>query len=352
MSATPSVLSICPNVQTDLFEAFNRYQSQLEPLPYLSFLRSPVNTSNITSLVYRGRGKTVDVDVRYFQRFAESEVLENQPNPVCSGGETDPDLTATYTIDTSANVQELRTFSITDLERYCAENPFYVADLIMRMVDNVERKTATKSATEGVALIGKWASDVTVDANENFVVATKLSGGAFDSNFLGDIQLALTKTNYVGGAVNFADSLLYRAYMSAQVGCCDQYGVDVSQALNAYGISTMWDRRVEAAMAASSQGANTSLITQPGALVLLYHTRSGWTDGMPVDWKIGSDYAFRTIFGRTGLPMDLTIKDNCGVVTLAVTATTKVVGLPADMYKSGDTFEGVTGVNSVKVTNP
>ena len=351
MSAIASVLSACPNVQVDLFEAFNRYENRIESLPFLEYLRSPVNTSNITNLVYRGRGKTVDVDVRYFKRFAESELLESQPNPVCSGGSTDPDTTATYTIDTSENVQDLRTFSIHDLERYCADNPFYVADLIMRMVDNVERGIATKSATQAAALIGKWASDVTVDADDNLEIATKNASGEFDVSFLGDVRLALTKTNYVGGAANFADTLLYRAYMDAQQGCCNDNGIDVSASLNAYGIATMWDRRLEAAMT-SAQGANTSMVVQPGALALLYHTRSEWTDGMPADWKIGSDYAFRPIIGRTGTPLDLTVSDNCGVVTIAVTGTTKVVGLPTDMFKSGDTFEGVTGVNSIQTVNP
>lgn len=353
MSAVPSVLSACPNVQNDLFESFNRYASQLEPLPFLEFMNSETNRSNIISQISRGNGKLIDIDVRYFKRFAESELLENQSNPVCSGGETDPDTTASYSIDSSVNVQDLRTFNITDLERYCSDNPSYVADLIMRMVDNVERGVATKSATEAAALIGKWASDITVDADENLEVQTLQSGGILlNPMFIRKIKLGLVKTNYVGNAIAFADTKLYEGYMDAQVGCCTDSGFDLQGALNAYGIATMWDRRIETAMAASAQGANTSLITQPGALALLSHTRAGWTNGMPADWKIGGDYAFRAIVGRTGTPLDLTVSDNCGVVTIAVTATTKVVGLPQDMYKSGDTFEGVTGVNSVQVVNP
>lgn len=354
MSATASVLSACPNLQVPVGLAFNKYASQLEALPQLEFLNSDVNTQNITDFAYRGNGKTRDVDVTYFKRFTESEVLENQPNPVCSGGETDPDTTATYTIDTSENVQELRSFGIQDLERYCSDNGMYLGELIARMADAVERKTATKTATQSAALVGNWASDVTVDANQNLVVQTLQSGGILlNSQFLRKIRLGLVKTNYVGGAVAFADTLLYEGYMDAQVGCCSDSGIDVSQALQSYGIATMWDRRVETAMANSSQGANTSMILQPGSLALLYHTRSGWKNGMERRWVDGgSSYIFTTITGRAGTPMDVTVTDNCGTITIAVTATTKVVGLPTDMYKSGDTFEGVVGVNSVKVTNP
>jgi hypothetical protein len=99
-------------------------------------------------------------------------------------------------------------------------------------------------------------------------------------------------------------------------------------------------------------GANTSMAGQLGSLVMLYYTSSGWSDGMPAEWNIGSTYANRTIIGRTGLPMDLNISDNCGDVTITVTATTKVVALPDDMYAAGDDYEGVNGLNSIKVTNP
>ena len=352
MSTIPSLLSSCPDMQVALGTAFNKFASTFEPLPFLEYLNSDPNRSNITSMITRPQGKLINVDVTYWRRRAEASLLANQPNPVCSGGDIDPDATETYQLDSSINIQDIEKTTIGDLERHCTSNPQYFADLIARLVDNVERGVATKSATEAAALIGSWASNVTADANNNLVVATKFADLTQNPAFIGDIKLATMKTNYVGGALVFADTLMYRAYMDALVGCCTDSGIDVSATLASYGIATMYDYRVETAMAASAQGSNTSLITQNGALALLYHTRSGWTDGMPMDWKIGSDYAFRTIFGRTGTPLDLTVSDNCGEVTIAVTATTKVVGLPQDMYKSGDRFEGVTGVNSAKVTNP
>ena len=351
MSTIASLLTSCPDTQVGLYTAFDKYAGTYEPLPQLEWLNSEINNSAIKGLITRPQGKLINVDVTYFRRRTESQLLTNQSNPVCSGGELDPDTTTTYQLDSSVNIQDIELTTIDDLERHCQSNPQYFADLIARLADNVERGVATKSATESAALIGKWASNVTVDGSDNLVVATKYADGTQDPSFIGDIRLATMKTGYVGGAINFADSLLYRAYMDALVGCCSDSGINVAETLAAYGVATMYDYRVEAAMAAAKV-ANTSMLTQNGAMTLLYHTRSGWTDGMPMDWKIGGNYAFRTIIGRTGTPMDLTISDNCGAVTIAVTATTKVVGLPQDMYKSGDRLEGVTGVNSVLVTNP
>lgn len=352
MSTIPSLLSSCPDTQVGLGMAFNKFASTYEALPFLEFLNSQSNRSNITDMITRPQGKLINVDVTYWRRRAEAALLFNQPNPVCSGGDIDPDAIETYQLDSSINIQAIEKTTIGDLERHCTSNPQYFAELIARLTDQVERGVATKSATQAATLIGSWASNVTADANENLVVSTKFADSKQNPDFIGDIKLATMKTNYVGGAVIFADTLMYRAYMDALVGCCTDSGIDVSSALASYGYATMYDYRLEQAMASSSQGINTSLITQNGALALLYHTRSGWKDGLSEDWKIGSDYAFRAIIGRTGTPMDLTISDNCGEITIAVTATTKVVGLPQDMYKAGDRFEGVNGVNSAKVTNP
>jgi hypothetical protein len=352
MSAYNSVLSACPNVQNDLNQSFDKFSATLEPLKFQEAIQSPENTSNITQQISRDNGKTVDVEVRYFQPFPEAGVLENQPNPVCAGGATDPDTIATYTIDTSENVQEIRSFNNKDLERYCKDNPSYVADLIMRIVDAAERKNATKTAIQAAALIGKFATGVTVDGNDNLVVSTLQAGGlVVNPNYIGDINLALVKTNYVGAAMIFADSLLYRGYMNALVGCCTDSGFDLAAAFQSYGVATMWDYRIETAMAAA-QTANTSLVMQPGSLALLHYTAGTWSAGMPSEFKIGSNYASIVVIGRTGTPVDINITDNCGTVTIAATITTKLVGLPVDMYDATSRFAGVTGVNSIKVTNP
>jgi len=50
--------------------------------------------------------------------------------------------------------------------------------------------------------------------------------------------------------------------------------------------------------------------------------------------------------------VDLTVKDDCGTITLSVIATTDVFGMPDDIFKSGDVYEGITGVAGLKIVNP
>ena len=61
----------------------------------------------------------------------------------------------------------------------------------------------------------------------------------------------------------------------------------------------------------------------------------------------------RTIaFTPAGVPVDLTLKDDCGNLSVIVTATGKVVTLPTDIYEAGDKFAGVNYVNCVSIVNP
>ena len=51
--------------------------------------------------------------------------------------------------------------------------------------------------------------------------------------------------------------------------------------------------------------------------------------------------------------MDLNVHESsCGsVINVSLTATTKLVGLPTDMFQTGDAYRGVTYVNEIKITN-
>jgi hypothetical protein len=47
----------------------------------------------------------------------------------------------------------------------------------------------------------------------------------------------------------------------------------------------------------------------------------------------------------------MVINYSCGVLHIVMTACTKLVGLPADIFQNGDIYAGVNFVNMVKVTN-
>ena len=111
----------------------------------------------------------------------------------------------------------------------------------------------------------------------------------------------------------------------------------------------MYDQKFEAI-----NGVNRAVVIKPGALQMLYWTYAGWADGVAAPFN-PSNTGFKTVvFGmRTGLPFDLTVAESdCGsTINIILTATTKLVGLPNDMYQDSDIYDGNVGVNEILVTN-
>lgn len=60
-----------------------------------------------------------------------------------------------------------------------------------------------------------------------------------------------------------------------------------------------------------------------------------------------------TVFSpRTGLPIDIILKDDCGTIHIIGYAVVELVGLPSDLFAVGDEYRGVKYVNKILVTNP
>jgi len=83
-------------------------------------------------------------------------------------------------------------------------------------------------------------------------------------------------------------------------------------------------------------------VTAPGALQVLNFSRSEGKTAMGELWNQSSNYAYFTIRSpRLGLLYDVTLKDPCGTLSVAVTFTGKVIALPNDLFAVGDEYEGV-----------
>lgn len=351
-----STLVDCPNLQVYLDEAFGRPGNITDRSTFLEYLLSEAGRQGLSFRIAPGNGKIRNVEVLYSQRYLENEVSTNTANPNCTPGEPYSDRITTYTMDTSANFTKSTTFEIGDLERTCRTNPDIFMDMLSKDIDVVERRVATAMATKAAtSLIGKWASDTlnqdgTTITNPNLVVATKLANGNIDPTLYTTIDNAKQTTGYDAGMV-FSNQLLTRYAKLAETGCCvtDQ-GVDLAEQLARFGVVFSWDRRVAAALAAIG-GTPDGLFVAPGSLALVTYLKSEWSNGVPMV-RESANYLYMPIFGATGLPMDLTVKDDCGQVTISVTATPELFGMPDDIFQAGDIYEGVTGVNAIKITNP
>jgi hypothetical protein len=348
MSHLQFVLQSCPNLQSELTAYFQKCAT-VEQYPFFEFLASPINETGLNQVVVPRSGKIRKIELRYTQRLTEDVVAENQPNPNCTATRQQGDLVKEYEIDPEENVQSGEKYDAADLERICRDNPTFFAERLLANIDVVDRKLATKHTQDAAALTGKWASDVST-TNDALVVSTLKSSGDIDPFTMQIINRSLQKTGYCDTPIIFGGDLLVDYYERIQAGCCANQGIDLSEILAKYGKAVLYDRRVATAFG----GNDRNVVLQPKSLILLKYTRSGWKDGvMPGVFSEGSNYASTTIVSpRTGIPMDLTVKDDCGTIHFNVTATTKLVAMPDDMFHAGDHYEGVTFVNKIKVTNP
>jgi hypothetical protein len=347
MSASASSLINCPTFQAELEANWKNCHTVREPLPILEFLYSPANRQPIVEQVSMG-SKIKTVELRYDQRRLESAVSTNQPNPTCSASNKVADKSSTYTIDPNINVQYGESFDIIDLTRICRDNGTFMQQTIQNMIDVLMRKVASVTATQSVALAGAWSADTAVNALSEFEVTTLRSGTTDElSPFaMENVNMALMESGYCDQTVLIGGKTLYQYMRRMQSGCCAQYGNDLSAIWNQYGLATMWDRRVQTAFGS----ANKTLAIQSGALQIITFNMFDGTPGI----NFIDDSAYKRMVindPMTGFPIDMVIKDDCGAISIVLTATHKVVALPLDMFAAGDVFRNVNYVGKIKVNN-
>lgn len=347
MSATTSLLNVCPNIQAELDANWLNCHSRAERTPFLEYLLSPDNKQPVSMQILPGAGKIKTVEVRYNQRLPLSAGASNQPVTTCSGGSKRADNVTTYTLDPNINRQVSFSFDLQDTARICRDNPLYLAQEMERHLELLRRLVWRKEALALPSLTGAWASDVS-NVSANKLQVKTLKDGATDEVYpftWQEINTAMMKTGFCDAVVIFGSSKLWEYVDRVKAGCCANQGVDLRTMFDLYGKAFVWDREVEDALGDSDNAA----AVQRGALQLLnYSLFEGW----PNDASIGANYSRQMIIDpATGMKVDLVMSDNCGTVNVVMTATTKLIALPTDMFAVGDTYEGVNYVAQIEVAN-
>lgn len=342
------ILSECPNIQAPLGQLFIEV-GQRESLPFLEYLNSPENVKMIKMQVAPGGGKLRTIEARWIQRLPETEVVEGADIMNCTATNVYGDSTTTYTLETTDTYQASQLISGADIARHCQDNNVYFLESVMRLMDVIDRKVATAAATQAVAEIGTWGTDVedffTMDG-DCIEVATIDGSGNVNPFALADIQQAATMSNYPSSPIAFGGAAMQRYANAVKAGCCSQTGIDILAISQQNGFGFAYDSRVAAA-----QGDQThALVTTAGAIQWLSYNLAEWNSNFTP--SVGNGYARTIAFTPAGVPVDLTLKDDCGNLSVIVTATGKIVTLPTDIYETGDKFAGVNYVNCVSIVNP
>ena len=314
-------------------------------MPFFDFLWSQQNRTGIQQRIVPGGGKTRTLQLVYDQRILESESQAvSSCDQDCTATSVRGNLSADYTIDcTGIKFEELITPS--DWRTICESNDMIYERKVQRLIDAAVRKQASLYATQAGALLGGWASDVQNVSSDYLVINTQKAGSTdINPGFLQDIDMAAMQSGYCNGRVIFGNVDLFKKYGTMQAGCCSNQGVDLSQMLAQYNTAVLYDYRVAAV--AQTLEANSSWLVMPQALQPIYLTMND--NNMQL---IGANYFKTVIYDRSGMPLDFTVSDNCGAISLIVTARSKVVSLPLDLFAPGDRMEGVNYFAGIKTTN-
>ncbi len=342
------LLSECPNIQAPLGQLFIEV-GQREALPFLEYLNSPENVKMIRMQVAPGGGKLRTVEARWIQRLPETEVVEGADIMNCTATNQYGDSTTTYTLETTDTYQASQLISGADIARHCQENSVYFLESVMRLMDVVDRKVASAAATQAVAEIGTWGTDVeaffTMDGDCIEIKTVDATDGTINEFALADITQATQMANYPSAPIAFGGAAMQRYANAVKAGCCTQNGIDLLAISQQNGFGFAYDRRVAAA-----QGDQThALVTTAGAVQWLSYNLAEWNTGF--NPTPGAGYSRTLAFTPAGVPVDLTLKDDCGNLSVIVTAIGKIVTLPTDIYEASDNLAGVNYVNCVSINN-
>ena len=358
MSYMTSSLVACQTLQEDLttvWQAEGTAGSD-EMIPLEEVLMSQANSREIQQRMAPGNGKKREVELKYTPRLTESEVEENVDNPKCTATNKSGEFSQTYTMpDENIGYSEL--LEIDDFTNWCGDNGTRFLQRVNAIADVLERKVATQHAQEFALLAGTWGTNIfttgnaagNVNSSDEYVWATRYSDGKPDPEAMGNLSVARMKAG-LNNVVGFGGTSAWTYFNALNIGCCSQDGMDLMEAMNRFGLSYAYDKRLEAAL--GNNGVNKLMLYRLGSVVPLFYTNNQWKNGAAPIFQ-GGDYLHTGIFSpRTGMPMDLTIKDNCGALSISVAVSTKLIAVPNDQFQTNDPYFGRNGVAKVLISNP
>jgi hypothetical protein len=362
MSYTVGTLVDAENIQDDL-NALWQFAPDVDmavKVPFTQYVMSPTNRGLMHMSVAPGRGKVRTVEVIYMQDLGPDDGVVDVENPSCpTSGNTPGEKSETYSIDTTANRARNFTFTLADLKAAKTENATYFNRLLLKSMLALEVDVNKKSAAElaVIAAAGGFSADTgswdTGDggvavSGDKLTIKTRVDSSINPYPYTARLlQEFFMYQGYSGSPMIFSGTLLNSYALDGLTFGAADYGIDLERAINTFGFASMFDTHV----AAAAGGASYNVAVAPGAVQLLTWNSVGWTDGMTGVREGANYYHFSAITPRAGLPVDVFVNDDCGTITVQVVATTKLVGLPDDIFHSQSPYSGVNMTNKIQVVN-
>jgi hypothetical protein len=230
------------------------------------------------------------------------------------------------------------------------ENPLWIARQIQRRMDVCKRKMATQAVAALSGLIGKFAAGEANVTGQVKAVQTKKADGTLDTSLLEEVDYACLNAGYASTPYLFGWGEAWQYFRRLEAGCCTLNGVDAGELAAKSPLVMIGDRRIpELYPDATSQGY--FFTAELGAIQPLWWNEFEGPEGINT---VDDAHYKQTVLvdPRSGIPFDFIWSNNCGKISIQVKLAWQLVGLPADLYPTGDRLEGVTFVNKYRIVNP
>jgi hypothetical protein len=351
MSALESHLIACKDLQLELQSGWGTNVYRTEPLPLLSALMQ--FSKPMEPVMVPGDGKVRKLQTTFFPPLLESSVVETSER-TCVATNPIEQREFTYELDTRDILQTNFFFEAENFTEFCGSNAGVVNNAIAQHVEILRKKAATRIAEQVALMPGNYATDVSVDGNNAFVVPT-LQNTAGDPAVatLQKIDFATRmQSGYAGPMIIAGGDTLYNYIQLIQSGCCYNGGIDIRSIFERFNIAALWDRRLTTEL--NGTGAD-SLVIDSNAIQIVNYVQSGWKNGiLNLEPRIIGGTGWGYIFEDTtsGLLIDIRMSYNCDRVDVVMDTVVKAFNLPDNLFKVGDVYEGINFIGKLKVTNP
>ncbi len=358
MSTILNTHTSCPEFQGMLVNYFATCPGARRPeSPLFNFLYSDINRSNLRDVVNPIPGRKRVVTLVYDQPVSTSQVLAIPScDRICDATTERGDTSKEYSIECTDGLYVEERIRLSDWNDSCITDGELINRVIKNMIDGLMARMYQKIAEAMPPLLGGWGSDINctwIDADGFLQVSTASGAGLVNLNpaAFARLQQAKMVAGYCGPTFITGGIDLYGYLELMKAGCCTQNGINALDILNQQGEAVTYDRYVQAVM-----GADTSIMLQTGSIQML--TYNAVSPRLTSLGGLGElDMTYRNFFEAiiqdplTGFPLDLTIKNDCGVVHIVLSATAKPVDLPLDLMPAGHPMEGITYAAGIQVVN-
>jgi len=346
-----SSLIACPDGQAKINGYFGCDKARLLKLNetgLTQFLFSPVNTNGVLNkTVSPGGNKIKTIELLYTPRILTTDITTSVNRKDCTAVTPHGNRSETYTIDPAVGVSVERKIEMAELAYICESDESYIQSVQLDMMDGLIRAMDPILADQVVALAGNYGVDEEGVVDDVKTVATKKTDGGVSDNFISEINYAAENAGYCANPYVLGFGEIQKAYTKLDASCCADNGLNVALLAQQVGLrgSFIPDRYIKDSLGSAAD----FLMLDAGAVqVLTYNAFTGKNAFMQ------ENYIQTTLtHPGTGITFDFRAKyDNCGEWHFFMFLSFKAVGVPTDLYYDGDIYDGVTGVNKLKIVNP